>query len=75
MLNDPPAGLPESAIAEPAHPLTLSAVTVGSGITVVVIVADPDSAQPLKFTIYTETENVPEDATTMDCVVAPVDHK
>ena len=34
-LHVPPAGLPESAIEVPAHPLTALAVTVGNGFTVI----------------------------------------
>ena len=35
-LNVPPAGEPTKAIAVPAQPLTFPAVTVGSGLTVIV---------------------------------------
>ena len=34
-LNVTPAGVPDNAIDDPAHPLTLVAVTVESGFTVI----------------------------------------
>ena len=36
MLKVPPAGEPDKAIAVPAQPLTLAAVTVGKGLVVTV---------------------------------------